>query len=137
MWQTVHFDNIGHTMLKDVTMQRRRVLQAIFASASATIFPVPASAQCAFDVAGKPLQGGHRLPACGERPFEVRNIAANGAVWTGQGEQVVARFPALASLPPEDQPTENGCSTALRPRACVVQAWHLAHPRHAANGAHG
>jgi len=130
---------------------------------------------------------GHRPAAL---PFEVRNLAANGKVWSGQGEQVVDHFPPLATLPPADRPTENNCSTAiriaygkfsyftggdltsytedgalpwrdvlgpaaraagpvsvatadhhgmfdglnadvvrsLRPRAWVIQAWHLAHP---------
>lgn len=123
-------------------------------------------------------------------PFEVRNIAANGKVWNGQGEQAVDLFPPLAALPQADRPTENSCSAAirigygkfsyftggdltsytedgalpwrdvlgpaaraagpvsvatadhhgmfdglnaevvrsLRPRAWVIQAWHLAHP---------
>ncbi len=126
----------------------------------------------------------------GQAAFEVRNIAANGKVWSGAGDQAIDHFPPLSSLPFADLPTENGCSTAirigygkfgyftggdltsytedgalpwrdvlgpaakvagpvsvatadhhgmfdglnadvvrsLRPRAWVVQAWHLAHP---------
>lgn len=45
--------------------------------------------------------------------FEVRNIAANGAVWTGQGTATRQLFPPLASLPRADWPTENQCSAAL------------------------
>ncbi|MFG6430733.1 ComEC/Rec2 family competence protein [Roseateles sp. LYH14W] len=44
----------------------------------------------------------------------VRNIAANGRVWTGQGEDARALFPPLASLPPGDRPTENMCSAGVR-----------------------
>jgi hypothetical protein len=48
--------------------------------------------------------------------FEVRNLAANGEVWTGQGELTTKRFPDLASLKPEDYPSENCCSAAIRLR---------------------
>ena len=130
---------------------------------------------------------GHRPSSL---PFEVRNLAANGKVWSGQGERAVDLFPPLATLAAADRPTENSCSTAirigygkfsyftggdltsytedgalpwrdvlgpaaraagpasvatadhhgmfdglnadvvrsLRPRAWVIQAWHLAHP---------
>lgn len=61
--------------------------------------------------AGQIAARGHKS---GALPFEVRNVAANGRVWTGQGEEVVDRFPPLAALPVADRPTENGCSTALR-----------------------
>jgi glyoxylase-like metal-dependent hydrolase (beta-lactamase superfamily II) len=46
--------------------------------------------------------------------FSVRNIAANGLVWTGQGEAVRSLFPASAALPQGDRPSENMCSAALR-----------------------
>lgn len=49
-----------------------------------------------------------------DRPFSVRNIAANGAVWTGAGEQAVDMFPPLATLARADWPTENQCSAAIR-----------------------
>lgn len=120
----------------------------------------------------------------------MRNVAANGRVWTGQGNAAADHFAPLAGLPAADLPTENSCSTAirigygkfsyftggdltsytqdgalpwqdilgpaakaagpasvatadhhgmfdglnaevvrsLRPRAWVIQAWHLAHP---------
>lgn len=45
--------------------------------------------------------------------FEIRNIAANGHVWTGVNENVRNHFPALTSLK-EDFPSENMCSIALR-----------------------
>jgi Metallo-beta-lactamase superfamily len=46
--------------------------------------------------------------------FQVRNLAANGEVWTGKGTQMNARFPPLSKLTPADYPTENMCSIALR-----------------------
>jgi hypothetical protein len=46
--------------------------------------------------------------------FSVRNLAANGEVWTGEGEQTRRCFPELASLKKADYPTENMCSAALR-----------------------
>jgi glyoxylase-like metal-dependent hydrolase (beta-lactamase superfamily II) len=61
--------------------------------------------------AGQIAARGHRP---GALPFEVRNVAANGKVWTGHGDAATDRFPPLSSLAAADQPTENGCSTALR-----------------------
>jgi hypothetical protein len=46
--------------------------------------------------------------------FGVRNIAANGEVWTGTGTTTRHQFPALTALPPEQYPSENMCSIALR-----------------------
>jgi beta-lactamase superfamily II metal-dependent hydrolase len=46
--------------------------------------------------------------------FSIRNLAANGEVWTGRGDNTRQLFPALGSLRPEDYPTENMCSLALR-----------------------
>ena len=40
--------------------------------------------------------------------FEIRNLAANGRVWTGSGTATRSRFPEGAV------PSENNCSTALR-----------------------
>jgi beta-lactamase superfamily II metal-dependent hydrolase len=49
--------------------------------------------------------------------FEVRNVAANGVVWTGTGVETTLAFPAdWAALPREEQPTENSFSIALRIR---------------------
>lgn len=48
--------------------------------------------------------------------FDVRNLAVNGEVWTGRGEETRARFPATESLHPEDLPDENAYSAALRLR---------------------
>jgi hypothetical protein len=48
--------------------------------------------------------------------FEVRNIAANGEVWTGTGMEARRLFPALDSVAREDWPTENMCSLAMRLR---------------------
>jgi len=46
--------------------------------------------------------------------FTVRNLAANGEVWTGVGEQTLRCFPDLKDLKKEDYPTENMCSIAIR-----------------------
>lgn len=46
--------------------------------------------------------------------FEIRNIAANGHVWTGVANTVRNHFPALESLPPNQYPGENMCSSAFR-----------------------
>ncbi len=48
--------------------------------------------------------------------FEIRNLAANGEVWTGRGDQTTKRFPDLSTLKPEDYPSENCCSAAIRLR---------------------
>ncbi|MEW6209462.1 MAG: hypothetical protein AB1631_13915 [Acidobacteriota bacterium] len=47
-------------------------------------------------------------------PFEARNIAANGEIWTGVGTTTRQQFPAFDKLPQRDQPTENMCSIVLR-----------------------
>ena len=46
--------------------------------------------------------------------FEVRNIAANGEVWTGVGTNTRAYQPRIADLKPEEYPTENMCSMVIR-----------------------
>jgi beta-lactamase superfamily II metal-dependent hydrolase len=46
--------------------------------------------------------------------FEIRNLAANGHVWTGTGNNERNYFPALADLKPEEYPGENMCSIAFR-----------------------
>jgi beta-lactamase superfamily II metal-dependent hydrolase len=46
--------------------------------------------------------------------FTVRNLAANGEVWTGVGERTRKCFPDLNRLRNEDYPTENMCSIAIR-----------------------
>jgi hypothetical protein len=46
--------------------------------------------------------------------FKVRNLAANGEVWTGTGEGTRRGFPDLRSLAKENFPTENMCSAAIR-----------------------
>ena len=45
--------------------------------------------------------------------FEIRNLIANGEVWTGKGEQTRQLFPDLATLKPADFPAENPCSCAM------------------------
>jgi beta-lactamase superfamily II metal-dependent hydrolase len=46
--------------------------------------------------------------------FEIRNVAANGAVWTGVGTNTREQFPDLKTLAPQLFPSENMCSIALR-----------------------
>ncbi len=46
--------------------------------------------------------------------FAVRNLAANGVVWTGRGTETATAVPPLADLAPADYPDENMCSVALR-----------------------
>lgn len=46
--------------------------------------------------------------------FDIRNVAANGQVWTGVGNGVRTHFPPLDSLPADAYPTENQCSAAIR-----------------------
>jgi beta-lactamase superfamily II metal-dependent hydrolase len=47
---------------------------------------------------------------------EVRNLAANGEVWTGRGTETRRLFPAIDSLAKDDVPDENACSAAIRLR---------------------
>ena len=46
--------------------------------------------------------------------FQVRIVATNGMVWTGNGERAAARFPAVDGLSAKEMPTENMCCVALR-----------------------
>jgi ribonuclease BN (tRNA processing enzyme) len=46
--------------------------------------------------------------------FEIRNLAANGQVWTGVGSTVRNHFPALRDLARAEYPSENKCSIAFR-----------------------
>ena len=46
--------------------------------------------------------------------FAVRNLAANGEVWTSEGTRQL--FPPLETLAPDDIPDENACSTAIHLR---------------------
>jgi beta-lactamase superfamily II metal-dependent hydrolase len=46
--------------------------------------------------------------------FEVRNIAANGQVWTGTHNNTRHHFPPLDKLAEDEYPEENACSVALR-----------------------
>lgn len=46
--------------------------------------------------------------------FEIRNIAANGEIWTGVGTNTRAHFPRLQDLQPRQYPSENMCSLAIR-----------------------
>jgi hypothetical protein len=55
------------------------------------------------------------LRAPGQYPnFDVRNIMANGEIWTGVGTMTRQHFPALKDVPLEDRPSENMCSAGLR-----------------------
>lgn len=46
--------------------------------------------------------------------FAVRNLAANGEVWTGTANTTRHHFPPLATLEKYNYPSENKCSLALR-----------------------
>jgi len=46
--------------------------------------------------------------------FEVRNIMANGEIWTGVGTNTRRAFPPLNDIPPGDRPSENMCSAGFR-----------------------
>jgi len=46
--------------------------------------------------------------------FEIRNIAANGEVWTGVHNNTLRHFPPLDQLTREEYPEENALSTAIR-----------------------
>lgn len=46
--------------------------------------------------------------------FVVRNLAANGVVWTGEGDATQTAVPSLMELAQRDLPDENMCSIALR-----------------------
>lgn len=48
--------------------------------------------------------------------FEIRNIVANGEVWTGSGDATRNLFPPLDTLAPADRPNENMCSLGFRLR---------------------
>jgi len=48
--------------------------------------------------------------------FEIRNLIANGEVWTGDGDKTRELFPELSTLKPSDYPAENPCSCAIRLR---------------------
>lgn len=45
--------------------------------------------------------------------FEIRNLHANGDVWTGAGDGIARIVPPLETVPREDWPTENHSSLAL------------------------
>lgn len=47
---------------------------------------------------------------------EIRNLAANGEVWTGRGSETRHLFPPIDSLVEADIPDENACSIAIRLR---------------------
>jgi beta-lactamase superfamily II metal-dependent hydrolase len=55
-----------------------------------------------------------RAPADDFPQFNIRNLAVNGEVWTGQGEETRAIFPSLDEMAPEDVPEENVWSAAIR-----------------------
>src|SRR5690554_4151926 len=46
--------------------------------------------------------------------FEIRNIAANGLVWTGRHTNTRSHFPPLDQLDEGEYPEENACSAAIR-----------------------
>ena len=46
--------------------------------------------------------------------FEIRNVAANGVVWTGVGTRTRKHFPTIENADPGSRPPENLCSIAMR-----------------------
>lgn len=46
--------------------------------------------------------------------FSIRNLAVNGEVWTGEGEDARPLFPPMEGLAPRDRPEENAWSAAIR-----------------------
>lgn len=46
--------------------------------------------------------------------FEIRNVSANGEIWTGVGTVTRQHFPQLKDLRPDQYPSENMCSIATR-----------------------
>jgi glyoxylase-like metal-dependent hydrolase (beta-lactamase superfamily II) len=48
--------------------------------------------------------------------FDIRNLAANGEVWTGRGTETHHLFPPIEILAKDDIPDENACSAAIRLR---------------------
>jgi beta-lactamase superfamily II metal-dependent hydrolase len=46
--------------------------------------------------------------------FQVRNVGANGEIWTGVGTVTRQHFPPVGATPAEDRPSENMCSTVFR-----------------------
>jgi beta-lactamase superfamily II metal-dependent hydrolase len=58
----------------------------------------------------------HPRPRGEDVRLEIRNVAANGDVWTGRGDETTHIFPPLASLSRDDVPSENMCSIGLRIR---------------------
>ena len=52
------------------------------------------------------------FPVTGD--FHIRNLAANGVYWSGQGEKVISLFPPLKQLEKSAYPDENMCSIAIK-----------------------
>lgn len=56
-------------------------------------------------------------PKAVSTPFQIRVVAANGEVWTGQDDPATRMFPAQSpTTPAEERPSENECSVAVRLR---------------------
>ncbi|GAB4016196.1 hypothetical protein GCM10028808_43880 [Spirosoma migulaei] len=51
-----------------------------------------------------------------EYPVEIRNLAVNGRIWTGTGNETRSLFPDLTPLKPTEYPNENMCSIAFQIR---------------------
>ncbi len=56
--------------------------------------------------------------------FEVRNIVANGELWTGKGTETKQMFPPVTSLQPKEYPSENMCSGGVRIRYGAFDYFH-------------
>jgi beta-lactamase superfamily II metal-dependent hydrolase len=63
---------------------------------------------------GSAQQIASRRKTAGTPLWEIRNLAANGEVWTGSGSATRNLFPQLKDLPRADWPNENNCSIAIR-----------------------
>jgi hypothetical protein len=65
-------------------------------------------------MAGKNDQIILRNDPCKYPNFEIRNIAANGHIWTGLGSNERNHFPNLEDIQEKDYPAENMCCIAFR-----------------------
>lgn len=91
----------------DPTFKRYRAFTAAAARKGTTIEPLRV---------GRADQIVPRRVTAGFPFIEIRNVAANGEVWTGHGNEVARIFPPLDALAPIDRPSENMCSIGLRLR---------------------
>lgn len=65
---------------------------------------------------GSNTQFGLMQRAGSYKNFEIRNLIANGEIWTGEGSSTKKLFPDVAGMKAADLPSENCCSCAIRVR---------------------